>query len=167
MEVTEMPVDSIRPYENNPRNNDAAVEKVANCIREFGWQQPIVVDADGVIVCGHTRYRAALALGLATVPVHVAHDLSPEKIAAYRLADNKVAELAAWDFGKLDTELAKLGETLPDLDMALFGFEGHESHESRPFDEFFEKKDDGDENAKTDAPNEITCPHCGKTFPAP
>ena len=128
MEVTEMPVDSIRPYENNPRNNEPAVEKLANCIREFGWRQPIVVDADGVIVCGHTRYYAALKLGLATVPVHVARDLSPEKIAAYRLADNKVAELATWDEEKLDAELAKLGEALPDLDMEAFGFEVSEQN---------------------------------------
>lgn len=123
MEVTEMPVDSIRPYENNPRNNEPAIDRVANSIREFGWRQPIVVDADGVIVCGHTRYYAALKLGLATVPVHVARDLSPEKIAAYRLADNKVAELATWDEDKLDEELKKLGEQLPDLDMGAFGFE--------------------------------------------
>ena len=125
MEVTEMPVDSIRPYENNPRNNEPAVEKLANCIREFGWRQPIVVDADGVIVCGHTRYYAALKLGLATVPVHVAYDLTPEKVAAYRLADNKVAEIATWDFDKLDEELKKLGEQLPDFDMAAFGFDAN------------------------------------------
>lgn len=167
MEITEMPVESIRPYENNPRNNEPAIDKCANSIREFGWRQPIVVDADGVIVCGHTRYHAALKLGLATVPVHVARDLSPEKIAAYRLADNKVAEMAAWDFAKLDAELAKIGEALPDLDMALFGFEGHESQSSRPFDEFFEKKDGDTEDAPQDAPQEVTCPHCGKTFTLP
>lgn len=130
MEITEMPVESIRPYENNPRNNEPAIDKCANSIREFGWRQPIVVDADGVIVCGHTRYYAALKLGLATVPVHVARDLSPEKIAAYRLADNKVAELATWDFAKLDAELKKLGEAMPDFDMASFGFEEKQPDEN-------------------------------------
>ena len=164
MEVTEMPVDSIRPYENNPRNNEPAVEKLANCIREFGWRQPIVVDADGVIVCGHTRYYAALKLGLATVPVHVAYDLTPEKVAAYRLADNKVAEIATWDFDKLDEELKKLGEQLPDLDMAAFGFDantpppGSDSNatgevEKKPPEEFAEY---GEDIATANK-----CPKCG------
>ena len=88
----------IRPYENNPRLNDDAVDAVAKSIQEFGFRQPIVVDTEGVIICGHTRYKAAKKLGLEKVPVHVATDLSPEQIKAYRIADNKSAELSDWDY---------------------------------------------------------------------
>ena len=118
MTVIERELSTIRPYENNPRLNDAAVEYVANSIKSFGWKQPIVVDRDGVIVAGHTRYKAAQRLGMKTAPVVVADDLTPEQIKAYRLADNKVAELAEWDFSALEEELAEI-----DLDMTDFGFE--------------------------------------------
>ena len=81
----------IRPYPGNPRMNDGAVDAVAASIREYGWRAPIVVDGDGVIVCGHTRHKAAQMLGLSEAPVHVARDLTPEQIKAFRLADNKTA----------------------------------------------------------------------------
>lgn len=120
MQIIDMPIGQIKPYEHNPRNNDAAVEPVAASIREFGFRQPIVVDAKNVIICGHTRYRAAKRLGLETVPVLVASDLSPEKVKAYRLADNKTAEAAEW----LPDELAaELGDLQSALDMAQFGFD--------------------------------------------
>ena len=80
-------IKDIRPYDNNPRINDDAVDAVAASLKEFGFRQPIVVDGDGVIVCGHTRYKAAQQLGLKKVPVHVATDLSPDQIKAYRIAD--------------------------------------------------------------------------------
>jgi DNA modification methylase len=120
MQVEMCPLISIRPYENNPRHNDAAVEAVAASIREFGLRQPIVVDELGVIIVGHTRYKAALLLGLTEVPVHVAAGLSPEKAKAYRLADNQTATLARWDEDKLARELAQLREL--DFDLALTGF---------------------------------------------
>ena len=110
----------IRPYDNNPRQNDAAVDAVAASIREFGFRQPIVVDAEGVIICGHTRYKAAQKLGLEKVPVHVAKDLTPEQIKAYRIADNKTAELADWDYELLPIELAELQGM--DFDLGLLGF---------------------------------------------
>ena len=119
MEVRNLKIDEIKPYENNPRNNDAAVEAVANSIKEFGWQQPIVVDKDMVIIVGHTRYRAAKMLGLKEVPVAIASNLSDEQVRAYRLADNKTGELAEWDFKLLDTEL----QDILDIDMSDFGFE--------------------------------------------
>lgn len=97
LRVKYVPIGDVRPYEDNPRRNDGAVQAVANSLREFGWKQPIVVDADGTIVVGHTRYKAALALGMTDVPVVVASDLTPEQCAAYRLADNRVGELAEWD----------------------------------------------------------------------
>lgn len=110
MDIVEMKIGDIRPYEKNPRLNDGAVEKVAESIRNFGFKQPIVVDADGVIIAGYTRYKAAQRLGMKTVPVLVASDLSPEKVKAYRLADNKVSDFAIWDNKLLLEELGEIGE---------------------------------------------------------
>jgi DNA modification methylase len=124
MHVTERPIESIQPYANNPRSNDAAVDAVAASIREFGFRQPIVVDEEGVVVVGHTRYKAALKLGLTTVPVHVAVGLSPAQAKAYRIADNKTAAMSSWDDDKLPLELAQLQEMNFDLD--LTGFSGDE-----------------------------------------
>ena len=113
------PIKSIRPYEKNPRRNDEAVDAVAASIREFGWQQPIVLDKDGVIIAGHTRYKAAKKLKCDTVPVVVADDLTEDQVKAYRLADNKTGELAEWDTALLGEELAELA----DFDMSQFGFD--------------------------------------------
>ncbi|MCC6910153.1 MAG: ParB N-terminal domain-containing protein [Phycisphaerales bacterium] len=102
------PLADIKPYEKNPRLNDDAVDAVANSITTFGWRQPIVVDGDGVIICGHTRWKAAERLGLEKVPIHIATDLSPEQVRAYRIADNKSAELAEWNMELLPIEMAEL-----------------------------------------------------------
>ncbi len=118
--IIDMPIGQIKPYHHNPRNNDAAVEPVAASIHEFGFKQPIVVDAKSVIICGHTRYRAARRLGLDTVPVLVADDLTPAQVKAYRLADNKTNEAAEW----LPDELAaELGDLQGAFNMADFGFD--------------------------------------------
>ncbi len=117
-------IGDIRPYPNNPRTNDNAVDTVAASIREYGWRQPIVVDSDGVIICGHTRYKAAQKLGMDQVPVHVATDLSPEKIRAYRIADNQSADLADWNYDLLPIELKELGEG--GYDLGLLGFDADE-----------------------------------------
>jgi len=119
-----MTIDDVKPYEKNPRQNDGAVDAVAASIREFGFRQPIVVDADGVIICGHTRFKAAQRLGLAKVPVHVATDLTPEQIRAYRIADNKTGELATWDMELLPLEIAELRGL--DIDLGLLGFDADE-----------------------------------------
>ena len=124
-------IEDVKPYERNPRKNDAAVDAVAASIREFGFRQPIVVDEDGVIVVGHTRYKAALKLGLATAPVHVARDLTPEQARAYRIADNKTSDLSDWDMELLPAELAAL-ET--HFDWQLFGFGQDELNELFPQD---------------------------------
>ena len=120
MTIKEIKTSELIPYENNPRNNDAAVDPVANSIRLFGFKVPIVIDKHNVIVAGHTRWKAAQKLGLEKVPCIVADDLTEEQINAFRLADNKTAELAEWDFEKLETELAKLAD---DFEMGDFGFE--------------------------------------------
>jgi hypothetical protein len=108
MEVEHRPLTEIRPYEKNPRINDAAVDAVAESIRQFGFRQPIVIDADGVIVCGHTRWKAAQKLGLDTVPVHVATDLTPEQIRAYRIADNSTNDMSDFAIPALRQELASI-----------------------------------------------------------
>ncbi len=119
MNVEQWPIDKVIPYDNNPRDNDDAVEAVANSIKEFSFQQPIVVDKDGVIIVGHTRLKAAQKLHLAEVPVSVAENLTDEQVRAYRLADNKTAEFADWDWDRLTEEL----DSIVDIDMEDFGFE--------------------------------------------
>ena len=121
MKVIKRNIADIRPYENNPRLNDNAVDAVAASIREFGFRQPIVVDADGVVIVGHTRLKAAQRLGLEKVPVHVAGDLSDAQKKAYRIADNQTASIATWDLELLPIELAELKEL--DIDLGLLGFD--------------------------------------------
>jgi len=113
--------DDITPYDRNPRLNDDAVDQVAASLREFGFRQPIVVDADSVIIIGHTRWKAAKKMGLAKVPVHVATDLPPEKVKAYRIADNQTATLAEWDYDLLPLELQDLQDM--DYDLDVLGFD--------------------------------------------
>ena len=120
-------ITELKPYENNPRINDKAVDAVAASIKEFGFKVPIIVDKDGVIVAGHTRLKAAEKLGLDEVPVIVADDLTPEQVKAFRLADNKVGELADWDFEKLEEELKNI-----EMDMSAFNFDMKEL--TREFD---------------------------------
>ena len=119
MNIIEMKIGDIIPYEKNPRKNDEAVKYVAESIKQFGFKVPIVIDKNNVIVAGHTRYKASKKLGLKEVPCIVADDLTEEQIKAYRLADNKVSELAEWDIELLDEEL----DSILDIDMADFGFE--------------------------------------------
>jgi DNA modification methylase len=117
-------LDRVRPYENNPRNNDKAVDAVAASIKEFGFSQPIVVDSDSVIIVGHTRLKAAQKLGLDRVPVVVASHLTPEQVRAYRIADNKTAEIAEWNYDLLPIELSALQEA--NYDLGLLGFNAEE-----------------------------------------
>lgn len=118
MRIEWWPTDRPKPYPNNPRINDDAVQGVADSLRAFGWQQPIVVDKDGVVIVGHTRLKAAKTLGMDKVPVTVASDLTPDEVAAYRLADNRTAEKALWDMDALKLELKGI-----QLDMSLW-FDG-------------------------------------------
>src|SRR5678815_254833 len=117
-------LERIKPYERNPRANDEAVEAVAKSLQEFGWRQPIVVDEAGVIIVGHTRFKAAQKLGMTEVPVHVATGLTPEQIKAYRIADNQTATIADWNFDLLPLELADLQAA--NYDLGLLGFDQDE-----------------------------------------
>ncbi len=121
MEIINKKVSELIPYKNNPRINDNAVDAVAASIKEFGFQVPIVIDVNNVIVAGHTRYKAALQLGLDEVPCKLADELTPVQIKAFRLADNKVAELATWNE---DLKFLELSELEPlGVDMLQFGFD--------------------------------------------
>lgn len=141
MNIIEMNVEELIPYENNPRKNDDAVEKVALSISAFGFKVPIVIDSNNVIVTGHTRLKAAKKLGITKVPCIKADDLTDEQIKAFRLADNKVAEFSQWDEEKLMKELDELGE----IDMSLYGFDF-------PADEEEEKDEDDTYTDKTNIP---------------
>ena len=116
MNIVYKKVDDLVPYENNPRNNDEAVDYVANSIKEFGFKVPVVVDKDNVVVAGHTRLKACEKLGITEVPCIVADDLTEDQIKAFRIADNKVSEYATWDEEKLSQELSDIM-----LDMTEFG----------------------------------------------
>lgn len=159
MIITEMKLDELREYENNPRNNENAVAAVAASIKEFGFKVPIVIDKDGVIIAGHTRAKAAAMLGMQTVPCIIADDLTEEQIRAFRLADNKTGELAGWDFEKLEAELAQLSA----MDMSEFGFVMSDDVD---IDDFFTDADESDDDGSDDEEEKksIQCPHCGMWF---
>lgn len=155
------PIDGPQPYEGNPRRiGEAAVTKVAASLREYGWQQPLVVDEGGVIIAGHTRLLAARELHLEEVPVQVARGLSPEKVAAYRLMDNRSADEAQWHFDLLQKELE--GLLAAEYDMELTGFDELEiatlpTSDGIEFPEYDE--------SLADEVEMITCPECGHTWP--
>lgn len=149
MNIVEKSIEELKAYEKNPRHNEKAVDAVAASIKEFGWKVPVVIDKDGVIAAGHTRVAAAKKLGIKTVPCIVADDLTEEQIRAFRLADNKTAELAEWDDELLAEELAML----EDIDMSQFGFDGLEEmlDETREAteDDFNEDEEDIEPITKT------------------
>lgn len=110
MKIEQRDINSIKPYENNPRNISPAVESVARSIKDYGFRNPVIVDRNGVIICGHTRYAAARSLGLSSVPVIEAGDLTDEQVKAFRMADNRVSERSTWDIDKVRQEI----DALPD-----------------------------------------------------
>lgn len=146
-------IKDIIPYENNPRINDKAIDAVASSIKEFGFKNPIIIDKNNVIVAGHTRLKAAERLNMQMVPTILADDLTDEQVKAFRLADNKVSEIADWDFEKLEEELSNL-----EIDMSDFGF--FNSAEVDISDDDFLL----DENIKEKEPKKAKCPYCGEEF---
>ena len=119
MEIINKKIEELIPYENNPRNNDNAVEYVKNSIKKFGFKVPLVIDKNNVIVTGHTRYKASKELGLKEVPCIIADDLTDKQIKAFRIADNKTNDMAEWNDDLLSIELK---DVLDDIDMTDFGF---------------------------------------------
>ena len=150
MEIVNKKIEELKPYENNPRFNDDAVEYVAKSIKEFGFKVPIVLDKNNVIVAGHTRYKASLELGLKEVPCIIADDLSEEQVKAFRLADNKVSEQASWNFDLLDEEI----ENILNINMEGFGFDIFK------LDDVAEDYENFEDTANKK--NIIICPHCNK-----
>lgn len=150
-------LEDITPYFNNPRRNERAVKYVARSIDEFGFQSPIIVDINGVILAGHTRYQAAKKLKLETVPVIVA-DLDPEQARAYRLADNKTAEKASWDKDALAEEL----EAITAIDMEALGFDFDFDTDA---DDIADVVADGFTEPELPTQTEaVQCPECGAWF---
>jgi DNA modification methylase len=123
MKIEHWPLDKIIPYQYNPRNNDDAVEMTAKSIQEYGWRQPIVVDEHGIIICGHTRLKAAEWLGLDTAPVHVAEGLTDDQVRGYRIMDNRSGELATWDDDLLMQEIEGLSNSGFDLELTGFSMD--------------------------------------------
>ncbi len=146
MKVEQIKIEEILPYDQNPRDNSAAVEKVADSIKEFGWQQPIVVDEEKIILAGHTRHLAALSMGVKEVPVLIAKGLTEAQKKAYRIVDNKTSELAEWDKELLKSEFLALQEL--DFDLNLTGFDLDEIAKMSGEDlmQFDEELDEIDEN---------------------
>lgn len=154
MEIINKKIEEVIPYENNPRKNDEAVDYVARSIKEFGFKVPIIIDKNNIIVTGHTRLKAAKQLGLKEVPCILADDLTEEQIKAFRLADNKVSEVAGWDFDLLNLEL----DDILDIDMTDFGFL---KEEELNIDDFFEEKEGSEKESEEET---IICPYCHKEF---
>ena len=156
IQIEMIPLKQLLPYRNNPRKNDGAVDYVKNSILQFGFKVPLVVDRDNVIVCGHTRYKAAVKLNLREVPCVRADDLDESQVQAFRLVDNKVAEKSRWDVDRLEIEL----DSLPDIDMSLFGFNVGGDEDSQ------ERLTEGSELATTafEDAGRYECPNCGFKF---
>lgn len=153
MQIIYKKIDELKPYENNPRINEDAVQYVKESIRQFGFKNPVIIDKNNVIVCGHTRLLAAKELKLGSVPCIMADDLTDEEIKGFRLADNKVAEFSRWDFDKLEIELDEI-----EIDMSDFGFNMMEHFD---IDDMFSDE----ETVKApEEEKEIKCPHCGMFF---
>lgn len=157
MTIIDVSIDKIREYENNPRNNEKAVDVVAKSIAEFGFKIPMVIDKNFVIVCGHTRYKAAVQLGIAEVPCIMADDLTEEQVSAFRLVDNKTSEIAGWDYNLLDKELKELMEQ--GIDMSEFGFE---TFGEVDMSDFFNQP--ANDNKKQKEKKTMQCAHCGEWF---
>ena len=134
MEIILKNISDLKEYDNNPRINDDAVDKVAKSIRKFGFKVPVVIDKNNTIVCGHTRLKASKQLGLKEIPCIVADDLNEEQIKAYRIADNRSSDFAEWDFELLEQELKQFEKFNP----SDVGFDEIKN----AADEFFTRKND-------------------------
>jgi hypothetical protein len=164
LQVQDMPISEIIPYARNPRNikNTKAVSKVKASLKEFGWQQPIVIDTEGVIIAGHTRYLAAMELGMKEVPVHIATNLTPAQVKAYRIADNRTGQEATWDMELLALEFDDLKGM--DFDLALTGFDADELAGIELQDQPAIPESSAQEIDPDDYQMGLKCPRCGFEF---
>ena len=165
--------DSLVPYKQNPRKvGEEAISALADSIKNYGFRQPIVVDAKNIVVAGHTRLLAAIKLNLKSVPVTRADDLSPEKIRQYRLVDNRLAELTGWDMHKLADEIREI-----DNSVDIPGFDARELEELRKLDTLHitrdvngydikhaSQKESNRFKAREKHEEDIVCPGCGHVF---
>lgn len=151
MQIITKKLSELHPYTNNPRKNDQAVDAVANSIREFGFKVPVVIDKNGEIIAGHTRLKAAKKLKMKEIPCIVADDLTDEQIRAFRIADNKVGELADWDFEALNIEL----DGITDIDMEQFGFRLSADEDAQALEL---------DDVSTNQTKIYKCPKCGFEF---
>ena len=159
MNIAQVSIQSITPYARNPRKNTGAVAQVKASLKEYGWRQPIVVDAERIILAGHTRYQAALELGMMEVPVHVAEGLTPAQAKAYRIMDNRSHEQAEWDMDLLALEMEDLKGMAFDLELTGFGEDELFLNSASGIPESSTKEinpDDYELNTK--------CPRCGFEF---
>ena len=159
LKIEHKSISDLKPYANNPRINDGAVDAVASSIKNFGFKVPIVIDESDEIIAGHTRLKAAKKLGLKKVPCIIADDLTPEQVKAFRLADNKTSELAVWDWDTLEKELGEIAKFNLDFQMSDFGFCDNDFDEGL-LDDLFEAST----KEKTKEDRFITCPSCGHKF---
>lgn len=151
MQIISVKINKLKEYENNPRKNEKAIGVVEKSIKEFGFKNPIIIDKNNVIVCGHTRLAAAKNLGLKEVPCIMADDLTDEQIKAFRLVDNKTAEFADWDYEKLNEELSNIDMDLSEFKLEITNFD-------------IEEDDDFVQEEEEQKPRKVICPDCGKEF---
>lgn len=171
MKITMMSPDGLTPYEGNPRKiTDEGINRVAESIERYGWHQPIVVDAEHVVVVGHTRLAAAQQLGLTSVPVHVADDITVEQARAYRLADNRTGEMSQWDDDALALEAREFPDELvetyfPDVDLEIESIEQARGPSDEDVADAAEKIGNiPDPAAETTHITQVECPACYESF---
>lgn len=165
MKTIEMPISELIEYENNPRNNTAAIDAVAKSINEYGFLVPIVIDENSVIIAGHTRKKAAELLGIKKAPCVMAEGLTEEQIKAFRLADNKTSEYATWDTDALREELKQL-ESIG-VDLTITGFSAEDIKKILTETETVTLKNSSGEFNLDDFSDEqfqCECPRCGFRF---
>ena len=160
MRIENLPIENLIPYIRNPRKNENTIEKVTASIHEFGFRQPIVVDAENVIIAGHTRYEAAKRLQLSKVPVHVAKGLTEQQVKAYRIADNRVGQDSEWDYDLLKLEIEELAKP------ELTGFEDFEISDILKEINFDPTSQDEQHSLDELNPKIVECPFCHKEFNA-
>ena len=179
MQTVMLKITDIKPYWRNPRRNDEAIGAVMQSIKQFGFNQPIILDSDNVIIAGHTRYKALQQLGVETVPCVIKADLSAQDAKAYRIADNKTSELASWDITKLIPELREI-EAIDDmeiyfptlsLDDLLRESAGGSDTFASPTQKQVVKAQtklealfEDNSKVRQSAYVEVVCPHCAESF---